>query len=57
MVLVTIESFSLSSNKLDNNFDRDTNLLIPTSSLLILNKKCYLAIGWVLIITFDVVKS
>ena len=33
------ESFSLSSNNLGHNFDCDTNLLMPMSSLLISNKK------------------
>ena len=42
MVLITIESFSLSSNKLDNNFDCDSNLLMPMSSLIISNKKLVL---------------
>ena len=56
MVLITIVPLSLSPNKLDNNFDCDTNLMMPKSSLLISKKKgkYYLAIGWVLIITFDV---
>ena len=36
---MTIVPLSLSSNKLDNNFDRDTNLLIPMSSLLISSAK------------------
>ena len=38
-MFLIIESFSLSLNKLDNNFDCDTNLLMAMSSLLILNKK------------------
>ena len=45
MVLITIVSLSLSSNKLGNNFNCDTNLLIPMSSLLILNKKV-LSCNW-----------
>ena len=39
MVLITIASLSLSLNKLDNNFDCDTNLLMPMFLLLISNKK------------------
>ena len=39
MVLITIVSLSLGSNKLGNNFDCDTNLLMPVSSLLISKKK------------------
>ena len=45
MVLITIVSLSLSSNKLGNNFNCDTHLLIPMSSLLILNKKV-LSCNW-----------
>ena len=39
MLLITIDSFSLSSNKLGNNFDCGSNLLLPMSSLLISSKK------------------
>ena len=56
MLLITIVSLSLSSNKLGINFNCDTNLLMKISWLLISNKK-YLAIGWLLIITFDIVTS
>ena len=41
MVLVTIVSLSLSSIKLGNNFNCDTNLLMTMSSSLISNKKKY----------------
>ena len=58
MVLITTVPLSLSSNKLVNNFNCDTNLLMPISLLLIFfKKKYYLAIGWLLIITFDVIRS
>ena len=58
MELIKIVSSSLSSNKLGNNFNCDTNLLMVMSSLLISNKqKNYLAIGWLLIIAFDVARS
>ena len=58
MVVITIVSLSLSSIKLGNNFNCDTNLLMTMSSLSISNKKkIYLALGWLLIITFDVVRS
>ena len=58
MGLITIVSLSLSSNKLGSNFNCDTNLLMAMSSLLISKKqKNYLAIGWLLIIAFDVVRS
>ena len=56
MLLITTVSLSLSSNKLGISFNCDTNLLMKISSLLISNKK-NLAIGWLLIITFDVVRS
>ena len=39
MVLLAIVSLSLSSNKLANNFNCDTNLLIVMLSLIISNKK------------------
>ena len=39
MVLITIVSLSSSSNKLDNNFNCDTNLLMTMPSLLISNEK------------------
>ena len=39
MVLITIVSFSLSSNKFGNNFNCDGNLLVSMSSPLISNKK------------------
>ena len=39
MVLLAIVSLSLSSNKLANNFNYDTNLLIAVISLLISNRK------------------
>ena len=55
--LITIVSLSLSSNKLGNNFNCDSNLLMAMSSLLISNKKYYLWIGLLLIITFGVVRS
>ena len=42
--------------KLGNNFNFDFNLLMPMSSLLISNKKYYLAIDWLLTITVDVVR-
>ena len=42
MVLITIVSWTLSSNEFCNNFYCDTNLLMPVSSLLILNKKDYI---------------
>ena len=45
MLLITIYSFSLSSNKLDNNFDCGSNLLLPMPSLLISNKKV-LSYNW-----------
>ena len=58
MVLITIVSLSLSSIKLGNNFNCDSNLLMTVSSLLISNKKKnYLTIVWLLIIAFDVVRS
>ena len=57
MVLISIvSSVSLNSNELDNNFNLHKNCLMPMSSLFI-SKKDYLAIGWLLIITFDVVRS
>ena len=43
--LITIVSFSLSSNKLGNNFNCASNLLMPISSLLISNKKV-LSCNW-----------
>ena len=42
MVLISIVSLSLSLNKLGNNFNCDTNLLMPMSSLLTSNKKVQL---------------
>ena len=39
MVLITIVSLSLSSNKLGNIFNCDINLLMPLSSLLLSNKR------------------
>ena len=42
MVLISIVLWSLSSNKLGNNFKCDTNLLMPMLSLLISNKKFFL---------------
>ena len=45
MVLITIRSLSLSSNRLGNNFNCDTNLLMPTSSLIISCKKV-LSCNW-----------
>ena len=58
MVLITIVSLSLSSVKLGNNFNCDSNLLMTMSSSLISNKKKnYLTIVWLLIIAFDVVRS
>ena len=58
MVLITIVSLSLSSIKLGNSFNCDSNLLMTMSSLLISNKKKnYLTIVWLLIIAFDVVRS
>ena len=43
--------------ELGNNFNCDFSLLMPMSSLLISNKeKYYLAIDWLLIITFNVVR-
>ena len=39
MVLIKIVPLSLSSNKLGNNCNCDTNLLMPLLSLLISNKK------------------
>ena len=39
MVLITIVPLSLNSNKLDNNVNCDTNLLMPMSLLLISSKK------------------
>ena len=57
MVLISIvSSMSLNSNELDNNFNLHKNCLMPMSSLFI-SKKDYLAIGWLLIITFYVVRS
>ena len=58
MVLITIASLFLSSIKLGNSFNCDSNLLMTMSSLLISNKKKnYLTIVWLLIIAFDVVRS
>ena len=45
MALITIMPLSLSSNKLGNNFNCDTNLLMPKASLLISNKKV-LSCNW-----------
>ena len=53
VMLIAIVSLSLSSNKLGNNFNCHTNLLIPMSLLFISN----LAIGWLLTITFDLIMS
>ena len=51
IVLITIVSLPLSSNaKLGSNFNCNSNLLMRMYSLLIPNKKYYLAIGWLLII-------
>ena len=38
MLLITTVLLSLSSNKLDNNFNRDTHLLMPMPLLLIKKK-------------------
>ena len=58
MVLISIVSLSSISNKLDNNFNCDHNLLMPKSSLKIQNiKKYYLAVNWLLITIFDVVRK
>ena len=44
-------------HEIGNNFNCDFNLLMPMSSLLISNKKkYYLAIDWLPIITFNVVR-
>ena len=58
ILLITISLLSLSSNKLGNNFYEGINLMMTMSSLLISNNKItYFAIVWLLIITFDVVRS
>ena len=57
VVLMPIVSLSLSLNELGNSFNCDTNLLMPKSLLLIQIKKHDLALRWLLIITFDVVRS
>ena len=45
MVLITILSFILCSNKLGNNFNSDTNLVMLTFSLLVSNEKV-LSCNW-----------
>ena len=56
-ILITIVSLSSSSNKLDNNLNFDSNLLIPISLPLISNKKVYLGTCCLVIIFFDVIRS
>ena len=55
--LITIVSLSSSSNKLGNNLNFDSNLLIPISLTLISNKKVYLGTCCLVIIFFDVIRS
>ena len=54
---VFLRGWGYAHYQLGNNFNCDFNLLIPMSLLLISNKKKYhLAMDWLLIITFDVIR-
>ena len=55
-VVVVVGGYPNAHYELGNDFNCYFNLLMPMSSLLISNKKkYYLAVDWLLIITFDVV--